>query len=747
MSHIMAQKIKVCGVIQGVGFRPFVHRLAERHGLRGWVRNEGSHVEIWVEGTNEQIQAFVRGLHEKHPPAAQIKETYTEVYPVRGYSDFVIQESKEASGDIFISPDLALCPECLQEFRSHRDRRFRYPFINCTNCGPRYTIIRQVPYDRGNTTMAEFTMCQECSEEYHDIKSRRYHAQPNACPQCGPTLSLVDAKGCICREDFSHLLAKGFILAVKGLGGFHLVCDARNPEAVNTLRQRKGREAKPFALMAKDLDVIKKYAYISKEEEELLQSPQAPIVLLEQILPSSLPPSLNPGLKTLGMMLPYTPLHHLLFTGNLDILVMTSANLSHEPIVYTNEEALQRLKSIADYFLLHNRPIYHRCDDSITAVVKKHTQISRRARGYVPLPVKITPLKRRVLALGGDLKNTFCLAAGDKAFLSQHMGDMDNLEAQLEFRKTLSHLQSYFNIAPEIVAHDLHPGYTTTQLAQSLNLPLVGVQHHEAHLASCLVDNNYTGEVLGLVCDGTGYGSDSNLWGFEFFRGTIDCFQRLAHLAYVPLIGGDKTVERPDRMALLFLLHEWGQEGAKWAEKLLGFAPSEIALYQRILQNSRDIPLTSSCGRLFDAVSALTGVCRRNSYEGQAAMELESLCIPGVKETYSFAVRQEGGIETLSLREMWPELIADICKKRDTGFIAAKFHRTLQEMITHTFLLLREETNITTVALSGGVMQNKVLLSGLLTELERKDFEILIHRQVPPNDGGISLGQAVIAGR
>lgn len=747
MSHIMAQRIKVRGVIQGVGFRPFVHRLAERQGLRGWVRNEGSHVEIWVEGSTEQIEAFIRGLNEKHPPAAQIREIYTKVYPVQGYDDFVILESKEESGDIFISPDLALCPECLQEFHSTQDRRFHYPFINCTNCGPRYTIIRQVPYDRGNTTMAQFAMCQECSKEYHDIKSRRYHAQPNACPQCGPRLELVDGEGKACSQDFNQLLARGFIIAVKGLGGFHLVCDAKNQQAVNALRQRKGRGAKPFALMARDLEAVKKYAYISKEEEELLQSPQTPIVLLEQIFPSSLPPALNPGLNTLGIMLPYTPLHHLLFTEDLDILVMTSANFSHEPIVYTNEEALQRLKSIADYFLLHNRPIYHRCDDSITAVVKKHTQIFRRARGYVPLPVKIPPLARKVLALGGDLKNTFCLAAGDKAFLSQHMGDMDNLEAQLEFQKTLSHLQSYFHIAPEIVAHDLHHGYATTQFAQGLNLPLRGVQHHEAHLTSCLVDNEYAEEVLGLVCDGTGYGHDGNLWGFEFFQGTLGQYKRLAHLAYVPLIGGDKTVERPDRMALLYLLKEWGQEGAKWAEKLLDFAPSEIALYQSLLQGTQRIPLTSSCGRLFDAVSALTGVCRRNSYEGQAAMELESLCISGVKETYSFAILQEGPVKILSLREMWPELIDDIRKKGDRGFIAGKFHRTLQEMITQVFVLLREETNLTTVALSGGVMQNKVLLSGLITELERKAFKVLIHRQVPPNDGGISLGQAVIAGR
>ena len=747
MACRIAQRIIVRGIIQGVGFRPFVHRLAERHGLKGWVRNEGPQVDIWVEGSPKQIETFIRDLKEKHPRVAQIREVCTEVYPVRNYNDFVILESKGESGDVFVSPDLALCPDCLQEFRNPQDRRFHYPFINCTNCGPRYTIIRQVPYDRIHTTMIQFTMCDECSKEYNDIKNRRYHAQANACPRCGPSLTLVDAEGNICSKDFGKLLTQGFILAVKGLGGFHLVCDAHNTGAVNILRRRKGRETKPFALMAKDITVVKKYAYVNQEEEKLLKSPQAPIVLLEQIIPSLLPSSLNPGLKTLGIMLPYTPLHHLLFNEGPELLVMTSANFSSEPIVYTDEEALSTLKDIADYFLLHNRPINHRCDDSITAVVKGHRQIFRRARGYVPLPVKIPRLSRKVLALGGDLKNTFCLASGDKAFLSQHMGDMDNYRSLQEFKKTLVHLQSYFNINPEIIAHDLHPGYTTTQLALGLELPLIGVQHHEAHLASCQADNECTKEVLGLVCDGTGYGSDGNLWGFEFFRGTIGHYRRLAHLAYVPFVGGDKTIEWPERMALLYLLAERGQEGAKWAEEFLSLSSSQILLFQSILQGTQHIPLTSSCGRLFDAVSALTGVCRKNSYEGQAAMELESLCIPGVKGTYSFAIVQDGPLKTLSLREMWPEMIEDIRKKREKGFIAAKFHQTLLEMIIRVFLLLREETDLTTVALSGGVMQNKVLLSGLIEKLESKGFNVLIHRQVPPNDGGISLGQASIAGR
>lgn len=745
--NTIANKITIRGIIQGVGFRPFVYKIASKYSCTGWVRNTGSSVEILIEGTATNIKGFLTELTTKSPPAALIRDFVRAEVKPPGYTTFIIKESRNQKEPISISPDLALCPQCLKEFNDPANRRFKYPFINCTHCGPRFTIIQGIPYDRCKTTMSSFTMCPQCLEEYANPLDRRFHAQPNACQNCGPSLKLLDKYGQPCTENYCSLLLQGYIMAVKSLGGFHLVCDATNEKVVETLRERKNREAKPLAVMAKNLKILHKHCYVSPQEKNLLQSPQAPIVILKQKKATALPASLSPNLDTLGVMLPYTPLHHLLFDDNLELLVMTSGNRSGEPLIYNNHEAIQKLAGIADFFLLHNRPIYNRCDDSVIRVIRGTPQITRRARGFVPLPLSISPVPTDLLALGADLKNTFCLASSNKAFLSQHLGDLENYNTFLAYKKNLQHFQEYFQIKPTTLVHDLHPGYLTTQYANSLALPKIGVQHHQAHLSSCLAENNFTKEVLGLVCDGSGYGLDHHIWGFEFFSGSIGNFQRLAHLEYVPLLGGETTIQKSERMALIYLLTYCQKEGIKWVEKYLQLPPGQIALYEKLLKDSHNYVLTSSCGRLFDAVAALLGVCRTNKYEGQGPMELEALCQTDISKSYPFTISEDNTLKILSLAEMWPQIINDMERKKEPGYIAAKFHQTLVKMISKTFLILREETGLNTVALSGGTMQNMYLLHHLLETLREKGFIVLTHHKVPPNDGGISLGQAVTAGR
>ncbi|MBP7332234.1 MAG: carbamoyltransferase HypF, partial [Firmicutes bacterium] len=482
--------------------------------------------------------------------------------------------------DVYISPDLAICQECRKELSDPADRRYKFPFINCTNCGPRFSIIERTPYDRKNTTMDFFTMCPKCQGEYEEPLSRRFHAQPNACPDCGPTLVCLDVEMRPYSEDYAALLERGLIGAVKSIGGFHLVCDAKNGDAVNKLRRRKKRETKPFAVMARDIETVKRYCIVSQAEEELLNSDQAPIVILQQVKETELPYFLNPGLNSLGVMLPYTPLHHLLFGSRLEILVMTSGNRSDESIACDNAEALARLRGIADFFLLHDRRILNLCDDSITRVARNRMQIIRRSRGYVPLPIKVQSTPYPVLALGGDLKNTFCLLKGDNAYLSQHMGDLSNKICFNEFAKAIVNYQQYFQANPVVAAHDLHPDYITTRFAQGLGIEMIGIQHHEAHLASCLAENNYSGDVLGLVCDGSGYGQDGAIWGFEFFAGKNGFFKRQAHLEYVQCLASDGMALRPDRMALLYLLQQGEFEDEKRLARYLKLPEGEGALYK-----------------------------------------------------------------------------------------------------------------------------------------------------------------------
>lgn len=742
-------EIKIEGVVQGVGFRPFVYRLAKERGLGGEVRNTTEGVTVLAQGTPEAIEDFYHQLVGRPPRLALITTHRIVSRPNQNFRDFVIVHSRRTEKkDIFITPDVATCEECLREIRDPGDRRYRYQFSNCTNCGPRYTIIRDIPYDRPNTTMHAFPMCPECRKEYDNPADRRFHAQPVACPICGPKVKLVDAEENPLPGLGHRQLKQGKILAVKGLGGFHLACDTRNAAVVAELRRRKKREKKPFAIMCRDMEVVKRYCLVSGEEKDLLLSPAAPIVILHGRRDCPLPmDQLSPGLHTLGVMLPYTPLHHLLFTDGIESLVMTSANISSDPLIADNAEALDKLKGIADYFLLHNRDIHNRCDDSLAAVVGKEVQLYRRARGYVPLPVALPGDCSQVIACGGDLKNTFCLTKGNKAYISQHLGDLNNYGNYIQFLAALERLQKLLEVRPRVIAYDLHPGYMANRyVASRSDLMKVGVQHHHAHMASCMAENGLEGEILGIICDGTGYGTDGMIWGCEILAGGYGGFKRLGHLEYVPLPGGDATVGFPARMALSYLYHFFGDRGVAFADRhLKGLSEKEKQVVIKQIKNQINTVCTSSCGRLFDAVSALLGVCTRSYYEGQAAMELEAAVNPGAEGGYRYSVERLGDCYRISSREMWEDLVDDLTLEAPAGLVAARFHLTVAEMLAEAARLARKDTGISEVALSGGVFQNRFLFQRLRDILMRDSFTVYYHRQVPSGDGGISLGQAMVA--
>jgi len=745
-----AKRIEIKGVVQGVGFRPFVYSIAYDNNIKGRVLNNSQGVFIHAEGSKRDLDAFISTLFNNPPRSSIIKEKTVLEDKFEGYQEFTIVESQGGGEqEVLISPDLAMCPKCYEDVTKRENKRYQYPFTNCTNCGPRFTIIKGVPYDRPKTTMAGFPMCSMCEREYHDPQNRRFHAQPNACPKCGPQIKLCDQKGkAIFGVTIPQLLFDGHILAVKGLGGYHLVCDAKNVQAVNRLRQSKKREAKPFAVMAKNMEVVKKYCNLSTTEAELLDSPQAPIVILSR-KPHDLPPSLAPGVETLGVMLPYTPFHLLLFSEELELLVMTSGNISSNPLIYQDAVAFLELHDSADYFLVHNREIYNRCDDSVVRVINGQPQIYRRARGYVPLPIEI-PEQIAVLACGGDLKSTFCLTKGTKAFLSQHMGDLDNYNNFQEYILTAERMQEYLAIKPQAVVVDLHPEYNSHKWGLEWEKPIFEVQHHHAHLASCLADNGLAEKTLGVICDGTGYGTDGRIWGMEFLLGDFSGFERLAHLEYIPLPGGEMAVKEPLRMTVSYLYQYLGQAGVWQAsENLQSLKKEEITIILQQLEAGFNCPLTSSCGRLFDAVSALLGICTKANYEGQAAIELEELADLSYRgKGYGFELIQRESLPILiSTGRMWQELLVDISQGIKREEIAAKFHLTIAEMIVTTCQALENLLPSRKVVLSGGVMQNKLLVEILIPRLKEKGFEPLLHNQVPANDGGLSLGQAVIGGR
>ena len=753
-------EVNVRGVVQGVGFRPFVYRLAQQYDLKGWVRNTSGNVEIEVEGNEEALNKFLSELKFKAPPMSRIEAIEVSFQPPKGFTKFKICESLSQEGRYqLISPDIATCEDCKREIFCPTDRRFRYPFTNCTNCGPRFTIIEDIPYDRPKTTMRKFKMCPQCQQEYEDPSNRRFHAQPNACPKCGPSLELVNNNGELVKcEDVlkaaSELLKEGKILAIKGLGGFHLACDATNEEAVRLLRRRKLRPSKPLAVMIASVEEVEKHCFISAEERELLQSPECPIVLLKwKKSLSNISSEVAPNLKYLGVMLPYTPLHHLLLSETGLPLVMTSGNLSEEPIAKDNEEALRRLGHIADYFLLHNRDIYAKYDDSVS-LVEGGKRLIRRARGYAPFPIFLPFKSKQVLACGAELKNTFCLTKDEHAFLSQHIGDMENEETLEHFENTVELYKRLFRIKPEIIAHDMHPDYLSTKYAQEIGseqgLKLISVQHHQAHIVSCLAENGVAGPVIGVAFDGTGYGTDGAIWGGEFLLADWQSFQRVGHLEYVPLPGGEAAIKRPYRMALSYLFSFLGQDISLEEFPLLRqIEPAEVEVVRLQIERGINSPPTSSAGRLFDGISALLGVRGVVDYEAQAAVELEMLAPDGTEnlalQPYPFSIVEENGRWLVKLGELISAIVQELKDQVPPPQISARFHHTMAQLILQTCKLISRVTGIKQVALSGGVFQNRLLFKLTTKALEQAGFQVITHRLVPCNDGGISLGQAVVA--
>ena len=755
-----AARLRVRGVVQGVGFRPFVYGVATRLGLAGWVRNTSAGVEIAVEGPAESIEGFARALREQAPPLARIDDLLVEDRPPQGLSGFTIEASAPLPGAVQpVPPDVGVCADCLHELFDPADRRYRYPFTNCTNCGPRFTIIRDLPYDRPLTTMAAFPLCPDCAAEYHDPGDRRFHAQPVACSACGPRLWLeLDgaraAEGEQALADVRRMIAGGAIVALKGLGGFHLACDATQPQAVAELRARKLRVDKPFALMLPDLESVAEHCVLDDAARHLLDSPAKPIVLLDRKPGSPIAAAVAPGQATLGVMLPYTPLHHLLLArapGVPEAWVMTSGNLSEEPITAENGEARARLAGLADAFLMHDREIHTRCDDSVVRVFEGAPYPLRRARGYAPFPLRLTAEAPALLGAGAELKNTFCLTRGGYAFLSHHIGDLENFETLSAYEDGIRHYERLFRARPQALAHDLHPDYLSTRYAAARaaeqDLPAFGVQHHHAHIAACMAEHGLHGEqpVIGVAFDGTGYGEDGTIWGGEFLIADYAGFRRAAHLATVPLPGGDAATRAPWRTALAWLT----QAGIPWDEDLppVSAAPeAERRVIGQMLVAARRgtpglAPRTSSAGRLFDAAAALAGVRSQVNYEAQAAMEFEALVDPHEAAAYPFALVGETVDAAPVLRQMVHDLRAGV----GVPALAARFHNGLAEAVARMCARLRDETGLARVALSGGVWQNRVLLEGAVRRLRGLGFDVLVHRQVPANDAGVAFGQVVVA--
>ncbi len=802
-------KIVIHGAVQGVGFRPFVYRLATELHLSGWVLNSAQGVFIEVEGATEQLEEFLRRLPRERPPRAFIQSLEHSWLDPVGYTVFEIRHSDESGQkSAFILPDIATCPDCLREIFDPHDRRYRYPFTNCTNCGPRFSIIEALPYDRPNTTMKNFVMCPECQAEYENPKDRRFHAQPNACPRCGPHLELWDRQGALLAthddalRQAAQAIRSGQIVAVKGLGGFHLVCDARNDQAVQELRRRKRREEKPFALMYPSLELVKAHCEVSELEERVLTSPEAPIVLLRRQTSSglfacrlrrhgvrskrSLAPSVAPRNPYLGIMLPYTPLHHLLMAELGFPIVATSGNLSDEPICTDEYEALEKLNAIADLFLVHNRPIARHVDDSIVRIVGGRELVLRRARGFAPLPVSIdlspghsrTPLTsglssplspsplpsegegsqrgegkgsggevKTILSVGAHLKNTIALLVGANVFISQHIGDLETPEAFRAFQRVIADFERLYEAQPSVIAHDLHPDYLSTKYAQAQHLRTensklrtVGVQHHWAHVLSCMAENELDGPALGVSWDGTGYGLDGTIWGGEFLLSTRENFRRVAHLRTFRLPGGEQAIKEPRRSALGALYELYGDRlfAMKELEPVRAFSERELEILRTMLQRNLNSPVTSSAGRLFDAVASIVGLRQISRFEGQAAMELE-FALHGIEtdERYEFSLLEE----TLDWGPMLRALISDVRGSVSVGKIAAKFHNTLVEMIVAVARRVGEER----VVLTGGCFQNKYLTERAIARLREEGFRVYWHQRIPPNDGGIALGQIVAA--
>jgi len=764
-------QIKVTGIVQGVGFRPFVWRLAHRLGLTGFVFNNPQGVVIEAEGEPKSLETFVRLLKTDAPPLAVVESVSWQEIPLNGDTEFKIVEShSDAERVALISPDVATCDDCLRELFDPNDRRYRYPFLNCTNCGPRFTIIVDIPYDRERTTMAVFPMCPDCEREYHDPSDRRFHAQPTACPRCGPQVRLIArcedgewkevCQGDEAIKETARRLVEGQIVAIKGLGGYHLACDAANEAAVGRLRRSKHREFKPFALMAPDLETAHQLAFISPEEEALLTSWRRPIVLMRRRPEAKVAESVAPMHRDLGIMLPYTPLHHLLMTEIKRALVMTSGNLSDEPIAYKDDDAFKRLGKMVDAFLVHNREIHIRCDDSVTRVVKGQELLIRRSRGYAPQPVLLpfeTPLP--LLAVGAMLKNTFALCRNRYAFISHHIGDLDNYSAFGAFVEGVEHFKRLFAIEPQAVAYDLHPDYPSTRFAldyaESNGLPSIGVQHHHAHVAAVMAEYGLEGPVIGVAYDGTGYGTDGTIWGGEILLATYEGFERAAHLECVPMPGGERAVREAWRMAASWLRQTFGDDGER-----LAFGIDERVGEERwrqiwkLLRSDLPQPQTSSIGRLFDAVASLLGICDFGAYEGHPAIWLEMAASRWTgkfndafeQPPFRFELTDSEPI-VLKATSVIEGIVEGLKRNLPAEQIAAQFHAAVADATLRACIKIRERTGVKDVVLSGGVMQNVLLLGWLIDLLKLEGFRVFVPTKLPPNDGGICFGQAAVAAR
>jgi hydrogenase maturation protein HypF len=740
-------RLRIEGTVQGVGFRPHVHRLASALGLGGYVLNDESGVLLEAEGDDESVERFVVRLREEAPPLADIQRVLREEVAVCGEDGFrILASSRAGEPDALVAPDAATCPDCLAELFDPADRRYRYPFVNCTNCGPRFTIVRGVPYDRALSTMAGFAMCARCRDEYEDPADRRFHAQPNACPECGPTVRLGDAVGEDALRAATRALRDGQIVAVKGVGGYHLACRADDERAVANLRARKHREEKPFALMAPDLEAARELIELGPAEQALLLGRERPIVLGPRRSGARVARAVAPGSSDLGVMLPYSPLHHLLLCDAGAVLVMTSGNVSDEPIAHRDDDARDRLGSIADHFLTHDRPIHTRTDDSVARARRCGAPVLlRRSRGYVPagldLPLPAPPL----VACGAELKSTFCVARQRRAWVGHHIGDLQNLETLTSFRDGIAHFEELFAVAPEVVAHDLHPNYLSTGYAlEREGVRLIAVQHHHAHLAACLAEHGELGPAVGAIFDGTGLGTDGTIWGGELLVGDLATFERAGHLRAVRLPGGDQAVREPWRMACSWLREALGDEPPLPTSLAGAVEPSRWEAIARMARSGFAAPVTTSMGRLFDAVAALAGVRARVTYEGQAAAELEGAASAGSLGAYPLPVLDASPV-VLDARPTVLAVAADAAAGVAAATIAARFHAAVSDATAEACALVAERHGLATVVLSGGVFQNRLLLDAAADALERMGLRVLVPERLPPNDGAISYGQAAVA--
>jgi len=743
--------IVVEGIVQGVGFRPFVYNLAKDFRLKGWVNNNSEGVYIDVEGFKGDIEKFLQNIENNPPPLARIEKITIKNDKVLNYSNFEIKESEVSLDKItFISPDIATCSECSEDILNLNNRRRGYAFTNCTNCGPRFSIIKEVPYDRGSTTMKKFKMCKECNNEYLDPSNRRFHAQPNACVECGPELWIEDFKGNkLDVEDpisfAQNMLSKGKIFAIKGLGGFHLACDGLNETSVCNLRERKKRPFKPLAVMIKDIGTVNKYCKVSQLEEKILTGIKKPIVILNQKENFKLPQNIAPNQHTMGVMLPYTPIHILLFSRKLTVLIMTSANINGLPIEYKDSSAREGLSGIVDYFLMHNREIHVPVDDSVLKIVDKKQTMIRRARGFVPEPFKASNI-RNILACGPNMKNTFCISKEGFLFLSQFNGDLQNLETYEHYKKNIEHFKKIFSFSPQFIAHDMHPGYMSTKYALEYNLPKIAVQHHHSHIVSCMFEHNLEQKVIGVCFDGTGYGTDGKIWGGEFLICNRLEFTRTAHLDYIKMPGGEKAIKEPWRMAVSYLYKSLSTKKNKKEVVDMIFelyGKKGIALIN-ILTSNINCADTSSMGRLFDAMANIIGILDIVTYEGQASIELEAISEMDIEEAYTYSVIKQD-MYIIEPYEIIIEALNDRKKGVSAKIIASKFQNTIVNLTISICLRIRQDSGINEVALSGGVFQNSFLLEKIRYNLKRNKFEVYTNREIPPNDGGVAIGQIIIA--